>query len=47
VQTRAIRRRCDFIATCLCEIVRRALEEGFGIYDRHFGESGTTTYVSP
>jgi hypothetical protein len=33
VQTRAIRRRCDFIATCLCEIVRRVPEEGFGIYD--------------
>jgi hypothetical protein len=33
VQTRAIRRRCDFIATRLCEIVRRAPEEGFGIYD--------------
>jgi hypothetical protein len=33
VQIRAIRRRCDFIATCLCEIVRRAPKEGFGIYD--------------
>jgi hypothetical protein len=33
VQTRAIRRRCDFIATYLSEIVRRAPEEGFGIYD--------------
>jgi hypothetical protein len=33
VQTRAIRRWCDFIATCLCEIVLRAPEEGFGIYD--------------
>jgi hypothetical protein len=36
VQTRAIRRQCDFIATCLCEIVRRAPEEGFGVYDPAF-----------
>jgi hypothetical protein len=36
VQTRAIRRRCEFIATCLCEIVRRAPEEGFGVYDPGF-----------
>ena len=33
VQTRAIRRRCDFIATRLCEIVPRAPKEGFGVYD--------------
>jgi hypothetical protein len=33
VQTHAIRRRCDFIATRLCEIVQRAPEEGFGVYD--------------
>jgi hypothetical protein len=33
VQTHAIRRWCDFIATRLCEIVRRASEEGFGVYD--------------
>jgi hypothetical protein len=36
VQTRAIRRRCEFIATYLCEIVRRAPEEGFGVYDPEF-----------
>jgi hypothetical protein len=33
VQTRAIRRRCDFIATRLYDIVWRAPEEGFGVYD--------------
>jgi hypothetical protein len=33
MQTRAIRRQCDFIATRLCDIVRRAPEEGFGVYD--------------
>jgi hypothetical protein len=33
VQTCAIRRQCDFIANRLCEIVRRAPEEGFGVYD--------------
>jgi hypothetical protein len=33
VQTRGIRRRCDFIATHLCDTVRHAPEEGFGVYD--------------
>jgi hypothetical protein len=36
VQTRAIRRQCEFIATHLCEIVQRAPEEGFGVYDPVF-----------
>jgi hypothetical protein len=33
VQTRAIRRWCNFIVTCLCKIMRQAPEEGFGVYD--------------